>query len=181
MQFWSRSHKGEKDDPRTGVRRESLCLPAILQAGFQQAPEAESSPDLSLDHSVITTGRINTRVVKVKWCYVVRCYWTRPVKIHDADTLFRPPLAPAAGRDPAVFPRRGSSVEASLGRWSISAQPCWKQQLSTVSDTIWRTIWYQEGVCRRAGRYNATESRDSYYLASLFNIRAAQYMQISNR
>lgn len=105
-----------KDDPRTrvreGTRRGSLCLLAILRAGFKQPPEAERSPDLSRDRSAITTRWINTRVVKVKWCYVVRCYWTRPVKIHDTDTLSRPPPAPAAGWDPAVIPRRGSSVEA---------------------------------------------------------------------
>lgn len=55
-------------------------------------PEAELSPDLSCDHSLITTKWINTRVVKVKWCYVARCYWTRPVRIRDTHTSSCPPL-----------------------------------------------------------------------------------------
>lgn len=145
----------EKNDPRTGVRedtrRGSLCLQAIIQAGFKQPPKAELSPDLSRDRSMITARWINTRVVKVKWCYVACCYWTRPVKIHDTDTFSRPPLDPAAGWKPCCDPKKRSCVEAfAHSRWSVSAhgEPCWLQQLSIISDTIKKTIWHQKGVSR---------------------------------
>lgn len=133
-----------KDDPRTGVRegtrRGALCLLAILQARFKAPPEAELSPDLSRDHGAITTRWINTRVVKVKWCYVVRCYWTWPVKIHDTDTLSRPLPAPRCRMRPCRDPKKKVRCWSllPLDRWTVSAhaESRWQQQLPNVSDTI---------------------------------------------
>lgn len=135
----------------------ALCLPTILQAGFKQPPEAELRTDLSRDCCEITTRWINTRVVKVKWCYVARCYWTRPVEIHDTDTFFPPfhwPLLRAGTpcRDP---PGKGQVLESSPTRWT--KHPCsrWNGLAAAapiVSDTIERTISDQEGHSRRPGQ-----------------------------
>lgn len=64
----------------------SLSLSNIV-GWIQTAPEAELSRALSCDLSKITR-QINTRVEKVKRCYVVRCYWTWCVTLHDTDTFY---------------------------------------------------------------------------------------------
>lgn len=77
----------EREDPRTGwekTRDEGAFVSRrYYRLDSSSPPEAEPSPDLSRDRGVITTRWINTRAVKVKWCYVARCYWTRPVERHD--------------------------------------------------------------------------------------------------
>lgn len=140
MLFWSHSDQGKRMIQGQGwekTRDEGLCLLAILEAGFNPPPpEAELSPELSRDRRVITTRWINTGVVKVKWCYVARCYWTRPVKIHDTDTFSRSSSSPRCRLRPR--PRRGSSVEAFLStvsRAGCSSFPLSLTQSSRLSDT----------------------------------------------
>lgn len=102
----------ERDEVKNSRRLGSLCLSVILPG-----PEAEPSWALSCDRSVITARWINTCVVKVKWCYVVRGYWTWHVTLHDTDTFSALPLVSAPRLrlrlSPAEIPRRRSSVEAS--------------------------------------------------------------------
>lgn len=91
--------------------------PSNIAGWIQTAPEAELSRALSCDRSMITRW-INTCVVKVKWCYVVRCYWTCHVTLHDTDTFFCPSSFLCCrlgwGWGPTMIPRRGSSTEAFI-------------------------------------------------------------------
>lgn len=80
---------------------------------------SRAEPDLSRDRRLITTRWINTCVVKVKWCYVARCYWTRPVKIHDTDTFSRP-LQPLLQAEALLWsPEKGQVLELSPTRLSV--------------------------------------------------------------
>lgn len=167
--------KGWSKD-RGGRRRGSLFLPAILEVGFNHPPEAELSPDLSRDRRVITTRWINTGVVKVKWCYVARCYWTRPVKIHDTDTFSRSSSGPRFRLRPGRDPRRGSSVEALLStvsRAGCSSLPLSLTQSSRLSDT--------RRELRCSSQFKTAKSCGSYYHTSLFNLTATQHLQIKNK
>lgn len=76
-----------KDRVKKQKGRISLSSSNIVRWN-QTAPEAELSQALSCDRGAITTRWINTSVVKVKWCYVVRCYWTWRLTLHDTDTVF---------------------------------------------------------------------------------------------
>lgn len=81
--------------------------------------------------------------------------------------LFPPAWAPVAGWDPekgqVLEPSPTRQMNHLCSRWSWLGAAA-----STVSDTIKRTIWYQEGVSRRPGQCNTTKSCHSYYLASPF-------------
>lgn len=176
-----RGKRGSKDRVKEDTRQGCLCLPAILQAGFQKPPEAELSPDLSRDRTSITTRWINTRVVKVKWCYVARCYWTRPVKIHDIDTFSRPPrpllqaetLPRPAEKGQVLEPSPTRQMNHLCSRW-IGQQPLSLTQSRRPSDTRGEFPDVPVNVTQQ-------KSCDSYYLASHFNIRAVRYLQITTR
>lgn len=115
---------------RTGLKKQKAWIslfPTNIAEWIQTVPEAELCWALSCDCSVITTRWINTCVVKVKWCYVVRCYWTWHITLHDTDTFFCPSSFLCSrwgwGVGPAVIPRRGSSVEAFASAGSELSQP----------------------------------------------------------
>lgn len=87
---------GENDDPRTRIKKDGS--PGSLSSNniaclIQTALEAELSQALGCDGGVITTRWINICVVKVKWCYVVPCYWTWPVTLHDTTPFHALPLS----------------------------------------------------------------------------------------
>ena len=122
--FHRQSGLGKRMIQGQGLKKQKASIslsPSNIAGWIQTAPEAELSRALSCDRTVITSW-INTCVVKVKWCYVVRCYWTWRVTLHDTDTL---PSAPSSSLCCRLGWGGGSREAGQVLWWS----PSWPHRL----------------------------------------------------
>lgn len=139
----------EKDGPRTrGEERAQISLsPGDIARRIQTAREAELSRALSCDGGAITTRWINTRVVKVKWCYVARCYWTWRVTLHDTDTLPHPHAPPAPSPlQVGLRLRPHNDLQKRVKCWEPLAIPATEPSLTVMicpGRCYWMCLWLQ--------------------------------------
>lgn len=121
--------------------------PGDIARRIQTAREAELSRALSCDRGAITTRWINTRVVKVKWCYVARCYWTWRVTLHDTDTLAHPHEPPAPSPlQVGLRLRPHNDLQKRVKCWKSFTIPATEPSLTVMiylGCCYWKSLWLQ--------------------------------------